>query len=178
MEKVSSVEMLVPHDLVSSPIPNVSQSSISSQIFFISSLTENFLNYLSKIINHGLIEIFEKFFYKDNQKFSICSIEIFNILVKYIEYYYLTQYSFNSSNLFATNNPNSLSSIAADNLPIQNQSEAQSSPKFFNYYSQIRREIFDFLLRIRSDAEGRVLLIDKANRRKFIQSKFLMLNIR
>lgn len=183
MEKVSSVEMLVPHGLVSPNIPNLTQMTIQSnnQLFFINpngNTFSNCLSYLSKIITNGLIEIFEKYFHKENSTFSTCSIEIFNILVKYIEYYYLTQYSFNSTNFFMTNNPSTLSSMAAESLPVQNQIGAQSSSKFFNYYSHIRKEIFDFLLRIRSNSQGRVLLIDRVNRRKYIQSKYLMLNLK
>ncbi|RNA02311.1 tuberin isoform X5, partial [Brachionus plicatilis] len=169
------------HGLVFATVPNNSQmtGSFNNQLLLKHPIGNfsNCLSYLYKIVTHGLIEIFEKYFHKDNKTFTACSLEIFNILVKYIEYYYLTQYNFNSANFFMSNNPSSLSSIAAENLPVQNQIEAQSNSKFFNYYSHIRKEIFDFLLRIRSNPEGRVLLIDRVNRRKFIQSKYLMLNL-
>ncbi|CAF0862230.1 unnamed protein product [Brachionus calyciflorus] len=166
MERVSSVELLVPHNIIA--------LSAQNQLVLINQSQSNCLNYLYKIIINGLMEIFEKYFSK---KFTKCIIEIFNILVKYLEYYYLTQYSFNNAMMINSNNPSSLMSIAAESLPMHSQWQAQTSPKFYNYYSTIRKEIFEFLLRIRSNRNNKVMLINRVNRRKSTESKYLMLNI-
>ncbi len=78
-----------------------------------------------------------------------CCIEIFNILVSFIENYY-------------TNS--SAQSLSA-------------SSKYFNYYSSIRKEIFEFLLRIRSDPHKKCLLINRTNRRTSKQSQYLLLTL-
>ena len=55
--------------------------------------------------------------------------------------------------------------------------QIQNHSKYYNYYAQIRREIFEFLLRIRSDKNNRMLLLNRTDRRKHLVSKYLILNI-
>lgn len=53
----------------------------------------------------------------------------------------------------------------------------QAHSKFFNYYAQIRRDIFEFLLRIRSDKSNRMVLLTRSDRRKHFRSKYLILDL-
>jgi hypothetical protein len=139
--------------------------------------TQN-LNYLYRIVTYGLIDVFEK-------HLSSCAIQIFEILTGYLDNYYASVMS-SSANL-----PSSLSSMAAESLNVvaaaaaaagvdsnvRIQLQQQQQLKYFNYYATIRKEIFEFLLRIRSDRCGKVLLINRVNRRKYKESKCLHLNL-
>ncbi len=72
--------------------------------------------------------------------------------------------------------PNSLISPLGCDKP-SSTSPLQLSAKFFNYYAQIRRDLFEFLLRIRSDPSNRLILLNKTDRRKHLISKFLLLRL-
>ena len=119
------------------------------------------ITYLSKAIN-GLIAIFESNFTKQHQLQYInstkCCIEIFNILVTYIDNYYI--------------NTSYLSPLSSSSSLLLSQS------KYFNYYASIRKEIFEFLLRIRSDPHKKCLLVNRNNRRTSKQSQYLLLTLK
>ena len=53
--------------------------------------------------------------------------------------------------------------------------QSQTSLKYANYYGQIRKEIFEFLLRIRSDKHNKCLLINPSNTRTHKESAYLLL---
>ena len=114
------------------------------------------ITYLSKVIS-GLIAIFEANFSKQQYMNStICCIEIFKILVTYIDNYYA-----------------STSSLS----PMSSSSSSVLQPKYFNYYASIRKDVFEFLLRIRSDSHKKCLLVNRNNRRTSKQSQYLMLTL-
>jgi hypothetical protein len=174
----------IPHLILSPPYTSgVTTLTVHGQ----QASSSNSLNYVHKIINHGLVDIFEKHFSYAVNNFTHCSIKIYEILVKYLEGYYMSQYlvsgggsALSSDDAFANvgqviQNANQGSAL---NLLSSNHLQQQMNPKFFNYYATIRRDIFEFLLRIRSDTENRVLLINKSNRRTFQRSKYLLLNLR
>lgn len=96
-----------------------------------------------------------------------------------MEYYYHLQYNVNPLGQITPQGPSSLSAMAAESLTQlqQHQIQAQTNPKYFNYYATIRRDIFEFLLRIRSNKQGKVLLINRLNRRKYQESKYLILSL-
>lgn len=114
----------------------------------------NILNYINKIINHGLMELFERHFScsAKSNPFSNCTKLIYNILTDYLDMYYSKISNQQASP--PSNSVSTLSNLASESLIVQ---QAQFNPKFFNYYAAIRRDIFEFLLRIRSDKNGRVL---------------------
>ena len=110
-----------------------------------------------------------------------CCTRIYSILVNYLDSYY----DINHNKIF------SLSTIAAESLAFQQQQHQQQNQhrssislptpdlhlhsRNFNYYAQIRRDIFDFLFRIRSDKENRVHLLNRNDRKKHTDSKYLIL---
>ena len=164
------------------PIPHLILSPPPTHAQIISS-TSNSLNYVYKIINNGLIEILEKHFTYAVHNFSDCSKKIFDILIRFLEGFYLSQYLLSASLLTDDSivNASQLQQFQAGNsLYFLNAGhmQAQMNSKYFNYYATIRRDIFEFLLRIRSDTKNRVLLINKLNRRTFQESKYLLLNLR
>lgn len=170
MEKTSSIEILIPVNLIS---PG---SSLPLSLCLTNNSQSLCPNYLYRIINHGLIDVFEKYFYNSSKNFTFCCIEIFEILIKYLEYFYQIQ----------CNHPSSLSSIATETLnnliqhqnnQNQSQTQSQSNQKYFNYYATIRRDVFEFLLRIRSNSYGKVLLVNRTQKRKYLESKYLILNL-
>ncbi len=66
------------------------------------------------------------------------------------------------------------------NKPGQQENTSKNQQfnlKFFTYYAQIRREIFEFFLRIRSDSNNRMVLLNRTDRRKHIVSKYLLLRL-
>jgi hypothetical protein len=164
----NSTQYAVPH-LILSP-PGGSGTTSTGTALHGAHTTSNSLNYVYKIVNQGLIEIFEKHFSYAANNFTNCSIKIYGILVRYLEGYYMSQVPVSPEEAQIKSTELNLFSF--------NQWHAQMNPKFFNYYATIRRDIFEFLLRIRSDNESRVLLINKTNRRKYQQSKYLLLNLR
>lgn len=121
--------------------------------------------------------------YSNNQQpssvFSRTAKRIFDILVDYLNSQYtnytsIANLSPNQSQTPINNqNPSSLSAMAAERLTTQQP----QGVKYFNYYATIRKEILDFLLRVRSDRSGKVLLVNKLNRRRFAQSKHLHLSL-
>jgi hypothetical protein len=165
----------IPH-LILSP-PTAAGSTTVTPLHGASTVS-NSLNYVYKIINQGLIEIYERHFSNAANNFTNCSIKIYDILVRYLEGYYMNQCLLSPSILLeeAQSNSNQPQTVPTE-LSI-NHLQAQTNPKFFNYYATIRRDIFELLLRIRSDNDNRVLLVNKTNRQKFQQSKYLLLNLR
>ena len=69
-------------------------------------------------------------------------------------------------------------SISSNITPFNEISQNHNLFKNFNYYAQIRRDIFDFLFRIRSDKDNRVYLLNKIDRKKYTNSKYLVLIIK
>ena len=114
------------------------------------------VHYMHRLIN-GLIELFEKHFHSTLNCFTKSCIKIFDILTRYLESFYprLPQPSSTAPSLEIT----------------------QLHSRLFNYYATIRRDIFEFLLRIRSDSNNKVLLSSRTDRRKFTESKFLILHL-
>lgn len=184
MEKTSSVDILLPMGQVQLSMnpnligSNAQQMASNQQGVHMTLLQLNLpttagqpchytqcLNYLYRIVNHGLIDLFEK-------HLSRCSIRIYEILIEYLNNYYASVHS----------TPSSLSSIASESLMSSTNgasaSQHQIQLKYFNYYATIRRDIFEFLLRIRSNSNGKVLLVNRLNRRRFKESKCLHLSIR
>ena len=198
MEKTSSIELLTimpinssssQTNLILSPPPPTSSQTLPIQQQQQQSNPSQSLNYLNKIINQGLIEIFEKHFSSTNNEhnFTLCCVEIYNILTKYLEYYYNHQYN----QLFSNTSTNSITNSASNSLIrthsssfadqptsiIQQQQSQIAQLKFFNYYANIRKDVFEFLLRIRSDKCKKLLLLNRNNRRKLIESKYLLITI-
>jgi hypothetical protein len=116
----------------------------------------NNLNYLYKIINHGLIDVFEKHFaVSTNDCFTLSCVNIIKILIKYLNEHYDNQKKSQT-----------------------NPQQSQSNIILFNYYALIRRDIFEFLLRIRStNSTNRLCLKNRSNHFKVQESKYLMLTL-
>jgi hypothetical protein len=66
----------------------------------------------------------------------------------------------------------------SSNAPSEISHHHHNNIKNFNYYAQIRRDIFDFLFRIRSDKDNRVHLLNRLERKKYTNSKYLVLIIK
>jgi hypothetical protein len=185
----------VPNLILSPPAPSSSSLSTSNSSFQMQLIHNNqqqiitSLNYLYKIITNGLIDLFEKHF-SSNKSSESLPIKIFDLLLRFLEGYYLSNF------LISTNLNQQQSNILSDDSSINsiniqellndktlpmctaNQLQAQMNPKYFNYYATLRRDVFEFLLRIRSDSKGKVLLIDRHKRRIFKESKHLHLILR
>ena len=174
MEKASSIELLIsPQSTSLNTIPNLltlTPNASTSSLF-----------YLSKIIN-GLIEIFEKNFSNLTNSYTKCCIEVYNILIRYLDYYYKTQ---SVAKLIAqASTPTANTPPPTQKQFIQPSSSEQlaniaqtNQQKYFNYYAMIRKDIFEFLLRIRSDKRNKLTLVSKTNRRKCLESKYLLLTL-
>lgn len=202
MERTSSVDILLgPCSLIQTTSNTSVITNNPQQVGLINSTTSTFLaltsttatitqslNYLYKIIVFGLIEVFEKHFsthLSNISHFSTSVIRIFNILVDYLD----AQYSHSSIGLSSNtpvpvnnNLPSSLSTIATETLAAAahnlHSQLLQPQAKYFNYYATIRKEIFEFLLRLRSDNCGKALLMNKIHKLKFQESKYLHLSLR
>jgi peptide subunit release factor RF-3 len=124
--------------------------------------------YMSKLIT-GLIEMFENNLTEEgNCTQAFCSeiicVRAYEVLVNYLENYY-------SSPIYQQQ-------IQIDQQqPPQSPQMHQIHIKLQSYHSNIRRDLFEFLIRIRSDRYKRFILLSRTNRRKYIKSKYLVLNI-
>ena len=174
LEKTNSIEQLnIQNSAISTtPITNRSPAILSPIIPSINSQ-----NYLNRIIN-TLIDLFERHHYNSSHCMTRSCVRIYSILTNYLDSYYDS----------FCNKPSSLSTIAADTLAFQQQQQHQQlqhrnsismntdqNLKYFNYYAQLRRDVFDFLFRLRSDSNNRVQLLNRNDRKKHIDSKYLML---
>lgn len=131
---------------------SILNTSSNQQVQMTSASNQANITYLSKAIS-GLMNIFEVNFSGQNQKLSSTKscLDIFNMLISYLDSYY--------NNVTNTNNSTS------------------THNKYFNYYASIRKDIFEFLLRIRSDNSNRCVLINRQNRRTSKQSQYLSLTL-
>lgn len=139
----------------------------------------------SKIINNGLIDLFE--ICLNLNQIKPCA-RIFNILVSYLMNYYAKlneiQREFNrlqtSSETLSFKSPPSLAT--SNIITNQNETNRKSDPclsspdKRIITNESIRFDIFDFLLRLRSNEKRKLYLNDK-KRTKKIYSNYLMLKI-
>ena len=163
--------------------------------------------YLSKLVNAGLIDLFEKHMAATanplggGAAFSLCCVRIFNILVDYVEKYYALvghyhqkpqqpqqpqqQQQQPATATLTRRHSSSLAPLIV--MPLSGSvglggsgellNQAHLVAKYFNYYASIRKDILEFLLRIRSDKYRRLLLIARTNRRKYQTSQHLLLTI-
>lgn len=109
-----------------------------------------------KCLVKGLIDLFEKHFYNTTNCFSKSCVKIYEILTNYLEINY-----FPAKGDFSS--------------PFPSQ---QIHPSFFNYYAEIRLKIFEFLFRIRSHKNNKMILLNRNERRKFVESKHLVLHLK
>ena len=194
LEKISGIDVLnIQTNLVGTASLSTTPLSKSSVILSPSTVPstqpQNNINnseYLSRIIN-ALIDLFERRHFNSNNCMTSSCVRIYAILINYLESYYANYYS-NATNKSLLL-PSTLSSMAAETLAYQQQQNTQHRSsisltnssdmhlfsKNFNYYALIRREIFDFLLRIRSDKDNRVQLLTRKDKRKHDDSKYLIL---
>ena len=121
---------------------------------------------MSRLVQ-GLIELFEKHFATADNSFAKSCTKVFAILVAYLDSYYNPQ----------LNTQVTLNRGEKTKPQLQPSPPTQANVKYFNYYAQIRRDIFEFLLRFRSDKNGRMLLVVRNDRRKRFKSKYLMLGM-
>lgn len=147
--------------------------------------TSNCLNYVYKIITSGLIELFERNFSLTTRNMSRCLIKVYNVLVAYLEGYYLSQYKMSVISPLQDNSDFIVSSEELQRLCQVNplllspaQIQAQLNAKYFNYYATLRRDIFEFLMRIRSDTRNKALMVSKTNKRSCHESKSLLLGLK
>jgi hypothetical protein len=89
---------------------------------------------------------------------------------------------FSNTGLCLTNSCARIFTILTNHLEAHYKQQQQQQPphnpsKFFNYYAQMRRDIFEFLLRIRSGPNNRVVLLSRSDRRKHSQAKYLLLGL-
>lgn len=132
------------------------------------------LNYLNKIVQ-GLIELFERHFSSSSACFTKSCVKIFQILTNYLESYYSLNGETIAKQFFISSTAQRSQS---DNQKQHVYSQLQANAnRYFNYYAQIRRDIFEFLLRIRSDNHNRMLLLNRGDRRKFLKSKYLIIDL-
>ncbi len=203
LEKISGIELLnLPYSVISSSnntTPTIKSTAIISPTLNNSATTSiqqaNLNNqfYLNKLIN-SLIDLFERYHYNSSHCMTRCCSRIYSILLNILMDYYK---SIGPSN---TNSKFSLFSMAAESLASQQQQHQQQQQqqhrgsissnapseishhhnniKNSNYYAQIRRDIFDFLFRIRSDKDNRVHLLNRLERKKYTNSKYLVLIIK
>jgi hypothetical protein len=198
LEKISDIDLLnIQNNLIGTASLSTTPLNKSSVILSPTPMptqslnNNNNLEYLSRIIN-ALIDLFERRHYNSNNCMTSSCVKIYSILINYLESYYANYYS-NASNKSLLL-PSTLSSMAAETLAYQQQQQHQNTQhrssislsnssdmhlfsKNFNYYALIRREIFDFLLRIRSDKNNRVQLLSRKDKRKHDDSKYLVLSM-
>ena len=137
-------------------------------------------SYLTKIFN-SFIDLFEtaiSFNY-----FDVC-IELYNKILKHTEHFYMSEKDLFDSNamISATSiqstikSPTSISNLkSTESLNHLEMQMHQSSNKVLS--SEIRREIFDFLLRLRTNENGYLCVISRNDRKKLKASKFLKLKL-
>jgi hypothetical protein len=131
---------------------------------------------LFKTIN-SLIDLFEYCF---NQNYNKNCIQIYYILIKYVETFYQTKYDqlvVKSPTASTTTSP-TLIQQSTNKLIIVPSSQIVKKQEFDQPVEQyeIRRNIFEFLTRIRSDEQKKLYLLPKINDRKKIKiSKSLTL---
>ena len=129
-----------------------------------------------KTIN-SLIDLFEYCF---NQNYNKNCIQIYYILIKYVETFYQTksdQLVVKSPTASATTSPTSIQQ-STNKLIVVPSSQIVKKQEFDQPVEQyeIRRNIFEFLTRIRSDEQKKLYLLPKINDRKKIKvSKSLTL---
>ncbi len=129
-----------------------------------------------KTIN-SLIDLFEYCF---NQNYNKNCIQIYYILIKYVETFYQTKYDqlvVKSPTASTTTSPTSIQQ-STNKLIIVPSSQIVKKQEFDQPVEQyeIRRNIFEFLTRIRSDEQKKLYLLPKINDRKKIKiSKSLTL---
>jgi hypothetical protein len=131
---------------------------------------------LFKTIN-SLIDLFEYCF---NQNYNKNCIQIYYILIKFVETFYQTKYDqlvVKSPTASTTTSP-TLIQQSTNKLIIVPSSQIVKKQEFDQPVEQyeIRRNIFEFLTRIRSDEQKKLYLLPKINDRKKIKiSKSLTL---
>lgn len=193
MERKSSVEALMGSANEIQPV-FASGSALLTLNSQLPNISLQCVSYLHRIISLGLIDVLERLHFSgpNRYSFSLTAIRIFNVLVAYLksQYEQFTTSTITSMSQAAPQQPQSLSSqltslskMAASVINPAKPTVAESSqliqlPKYFNYYASIRREIFEFLLRIRSDRFGQLLLLNRQNSRRIHESKNLHLTIR
>ncbi len=129
-----------------------------------------------KTIN-SLIDLFEYCF---NQNYNKNCIQIYYILIKFVETFYQTKYDqlvVKSPTASTTTSP-TLIQQSTNKLIIVPSSQIVKKQEFDQPVEQyeIRRNIFEFLTRIRSDEQKKLYLLPKINDRKKIKiSKSLTL---
>jgi hypothetical protein len=127
--------------------------------------------YMNKLIA-SLIEMFENNLDEEgNSAQTFCSemifIQAYEVLINYLESYY-------TSTVYLQQTQIDQQSMS---LSPQMQQIQQINIKLQNYHSNIRRDIFEFLIRIRSDCYKRLILLSRTNRRKYTKSKYLVLTV-
>lgn len=186
LEKTNSIDQLsIQNQAISTT--NVANKSPANLTSIIVTPSINSQNYLNRIIN-ALIDLFERHHFNSSHCMTRSCAKIYCILTSYLHTYYEA----------FCNKPSSLSTIAADTLTFQHQQQQQQQPqsqqghqhrnsislsmdhnlKYFNYYAQLRRDVFDFLFRIRSDFQNRVQLLNRNDRKKHSDSKYLILALK
>jgi hypothetical protein len=130
---------------------------------------------LFKTIN-SLIDLFEYCF---NQNYNKNCIQIYYILIKYVETFYQTKSDqlVKSPTPSTTTSPTSIQQ-STNKLIVVPSSQIVRKQEFDQPVEQyeIRRNIFEFLTRIRSDEHKKLYLLPKINDRKKIKvSKSLTL---
>jgi hypothetical protein len=139
---------------------------------------------LSKIVNHGLVELFEICIVQN--QIEPC-MRILKILISYLMNYYSKlneiQREFNRTHTnIETLSFKSPPSLATSNIITnQNETNRKSDPcssidKRIPTYETIRYDIFDFLLRLRSDENEKLYLLDK-KKSKILFSRHILLKI-
>lgn len=193
MERKNSVEALMGSANEIQPV-FASGSALLTLNIQLPNISPQCVSYLHRIISLGLIDVFERLHFSGPYRysFSLTAIRIFNVLVAYLKSQYEQFMTSSTTTQVAAQQPQSLSSqltslskMAASviNPATKSPSVPESSqliqlPKYFNYYASIRREIFEFLLRIRSDRFGQLLLLNRQNPRRIHESKNLHLTIK
>ena len=137
---------------------------------------------------NSLIDLFE---YCLNQNFNSSCIQIYSILVHYLELYYqnkpfLTLSPTNATNIITT--PQQQHKLLNQLESINNTSSVQQLHKTYSQtvienqqqpqQQDIRKNVFDFLMRLRSDERHQLFLLCKNDRKKLKLSKYLILSMR
>ena len=119
---------------------------------------------LSKTIDN-LIDLFE---HSLNQNFNSSCVKIYNKFTKYLEKFY-------SGKLITS--PTSPSSPVTVALKSSNQLNRTTSQVTADQH-EIRKNLFDFLLRLRSDENQQLYIISKNDHKKIKISKYLVLSMK
>lgn len=137
---------------------------------------------------NSLIDLFE---YCLNQNFNSSCIQIYSILVHYLELYYqnkpfLTLSPTNATHIITT--PQQQHKLLNQLESINNTSSVQQLHKTYSQtvienqqqpqQQDIRKNVFDFLMRLRSDERHQLFLLCKNDRKKLKLSKYLILSMR